>query len=124
MAGSGPAMTRRDLRLEPLLRRALGCLGKFLLHTIALQLRQIVDEQHAIEMIDLVLDAGREQALGVSFMHLAVEIGKSHPSPPLPSHFLILLRALQAGFPAARSFCRGRHAPRSPADSPPGPCRA
>jgi hypothetical protein len=32
-------------------------------------------------MIDLVLDAGGEQALGVLLMHLAVEIGEAHAHP-------------------------------------------
>jgi recombination protein RecR len=34
----------------------------------------VVDEEHAIEMVDFVLQAGREQAIGRDLMGLAVEI--------------------------------------------------
>jgi hypothetical protein len=50
------------------------------------QLREIVHEQHAVEVIDLVLDAGGEQAVGVFLMHLAVEIGEAHAHPRRPLH--------------------------------------
>src|SRR5581483_11625327 len=53
MAGSSPAMTTERATL---LLRALGGLRELLVHAVALQLRQIVDEQHPIEMIDLMLD--------------------------------------------------------------------
>ena len=54
------------------LLRALGSLGELLLHAVALELRQIVDEQHAVEMVDLMLDAGGVEVFGVLFMQLAV----------------------------------------------------
>ena len=34
----------------------------------------MVDEQHAVEVVDLVLDAGGEQAVGLVLVQLAVEI--------------------------------------------------
>src|SRR5580704_5201105 len=79
MPGTSPGMTAerpRDLSLS-LLRRALGGLGEFFQHAVALEHGQIIHEQHAVEMVDLMLDAGREQAIGVFLMHLAVEIGET-----------------------------------------------
>ncbi len=34
----------------------------------------MVDEQHAVEMVDLVLQAGGEQAVGLDLLRLAVEV--------------------------------------------------
>src|SRR5260221_10173593 len=75
LRGSGAKGRRRTSgrRRSGLLRRPLRGLGEFLQHAIALQLRQMIHEQHAVEMVDLVLDAGGEQALGVFLLHLAVE---------------------------------------------------
>src|SRR3974390_973599 len=52
---------------------ALGRLPEFPYHNVALELGDIVDEQHAVSMIDLVLQAGGEQALGFNLMLLAVQ---------------------------------------------------
>ena len=40
---------------------ALRRLLEFLDHPVALELREAIDEQDAVEMVDLVLDAGGEQ---------------------------------------------------------------
>ena len=34
----------------------------------------MVDEQHAVEVVDLVLQAGREQAVGLDLVRLALEV--------------------------------------------------
>src|SRR6185437_14475013 len=60
----------------PLLSGALGGLGKLLQHAVALELRQIVDEQHTVEMVDLMLDTGGIKPFGLFLMHLAVKVGK------------------------------------------------
>src|SRR4051794_5027852 len=52
------AIGEADLLRSGLFGGALGSLGEFLQNAVALQLRKVVHEQHAIEMIDLVLDAG------------------------------------------------------------------
>ena len=39
---------------------ALGGLGELLDHAGALELGNVIDEQHAVEVIDFVLQAGRE----------------------------------------------------------------
>ena len=53
---------KRQLRLHCLLRRLLrlGCLGEFLDDAVALELGDVIDEEHAVGVIDLVLQAGRE----------------------------------------------------------------
>ena len=53
---------------------ALGGFLEFLDHPVALELGDVVDEQNAVEMIDLVLQNGGEQALGqdLAFLPLAV----------------------------------------------------
>src|SRR3979490_2873213 len=98
--GKNPAMTKMRI----LLRRALGGLGKFLQHAVALQLRQIIHEQHAVEMIDLMLDAGGEQILGVFLMPLAVEIGEARAHLRRSLHFLVIFRDRQATFLINRHF--------------------
>ena len=49
-------------------------LGEFLDDAVALELGHMVDEQHAVDVVDLVLQAGRQQALGLDLVRLAVEI--------------------------------------------------
>src|SRR5438105_295042 len=74
-----PCVTFDRWRSRSFRRAQLRRLGKFLGDAIALQFREIIDEQFAVEMIDLVLDAGREQAGRFFFVHLAVEIGVAEP---------------------------------------------
>ena len=105
MPGTRPGMTADD---SAVYSAALGGLGKLLQHAVALQLRQIIHEQHAVEMIDLVLDAGGEQAVGVFLVHLAVEIGEAHAHLRRPLDFLVIFRDRQAAFLVDRQFFRRR----------------
>ena len=57
-------------------------LGEFLHHAVALQPREVIDEQHAVEMVDLVLEADGEQAVGLQFLRLAVAIEVAHAHRP------------------------------------------
>ena len=41
---------------------------------VALELRQVVDEQDAVQMVDLVLQAGREQPVRFDLVRLALKI--------------------------------------------------
>src|SRR5689334_800159 len=95
MPGSSPGMTTE---MKQSLHRALGGLGKLLVHAVALQLRKIVDEQHAVEMIDLVLDAGGIEALSVLLMQLAVEIQEAHTHLRRPLDLLIIFGDRKAAF--------------------------
>ena len=51
-------------------------LGELLEHHVALQAREMVDEQHAVQMVHLVLEADREQAVDLFLVGLAVR----HPA--------------------------------------------
>src|SRR5271165_3619077 len=53
---------------------ALGCLLELLDHPVALELRDVVDEQDAVKVVDLVLEHGREQPLGQHLALLAVAV--------------------------------------------------
>ena len=46
---------------------ALGGFLEFLDHPVALELRDVDDEEKAIEMVDLALQEGGERALGQNF---------------------------------------------------------
>src|SRR6266436_2774703 len=59
-------------------------------------------------MIDLVLDAGGEQALGVFLVHLAVEIGEAHPHLRRPLDFFVIFGDRQAAFLVDRHLLRRR----------------
>src|SRR5262245_66540181 len=56
----------------------LGCppcrLGEFLEHAVALELGQVIDEQNAVQVIDFVLQAGGEEAIGVDLARLSLAI--------------------------------------------------
>ena len=43
-------------------------LGEFLDHSISLELREVVDEEDAVEVVDLVLQHRRQQTLGQNFL--------------------------------------------------------
>src|SRR5262245_11568402 len=79
-----PMKTRRMLLRRGLasLRRFLGRLlrrlGELLDHAITLELGDVVDEQHAVEMVDLVLQAYREQPGSFHFFHFAGEVEVAH----------------------------------------------
>ncbi len=52
----------------------LGCFGEFFDDAVAFELGNMVDEKHAVGVIDLMLQAGREQAFGLDLVCLTVEI--------------------------------------------------
>ena len=53
-------------------------LGEFLDRALAFQPRHVVDEQLAVEMVDLMLQAGGEQALGLDLAALVVAVEEAH----------------------------------------------
>jgi hypothetical protein len=64
---------------------ALGGLLEFLDHPVALELRDVVDEEDAVEVVDLVLQHRGQKALGQDFSELAfaVEGAGAHGGGPL-----------------------------------------
>src|SRR6185312_3645157 len=103
MPGSSPGMTTE---VVVLLLRALGGLGKLLVDAVALELRQIVDEQHAVEMVDLMLDTGRVEALGVLLVQLPVKIEEAHAHLRRPLDLFVIFGDRQAAFLIDRRFLR------------------
>ena len=74
MMRSGKALPHHPLAGR--LARLLGDLGEFLDHHVAFQLRDMIDEQRAVEVIDLVLQAGGQYAgcLQKLFLAIAVDV--------------------------------------------------
>ena len=56
-------------------------LGQAAQDDVALELRQVVDEQQAVQVVDLVLDALGEQAVGLEFTASARPRRGSAPAP-------------------------------------------
>ncbi len=55
-------------------RLRLRRLGELLDHHLAFQARDIVDEQHAVQVVDLVLQASRKQAVGFDDLFFAIAV--------------------------------------------------
>src|SRR5579863_866034 len=72
----------------------------------ALQRRNVVDEQHAVEVIDLVLDAGGEQALGIELADLVLLVEVAHAHRHRPFDVGILLGQRQAALAAYHRLVR------------------
>src|SRR5688500_5267095 len=64
--------------------RGLFCFQQLAQDDVALERGEVVDEQHAVEMVDLVLQAGGEQALrrDLPLLVLMVEIAHAAGSRP------------------------------------------
>ncbi len=60
------AVMQAGIRLERRRRPPFG-LQELAQDDVALQRRQVIDEQHAVKMVDLMLHAGGEQTLGGQF---------------------------------------------------------
>src|SRR5260370_40879278 len=73
-------------------------LGKLLGDAIAFQLRNVVDEQLAIEMIDLMLDTGRKQPGRLLLMGLAIKVGVAKPHCRGPLDLFVIFGDRQAAF--------------------------
>src|SRR5690606_32917249 len=67
---------------------AAGGLGELPHHTVALELGQVIDEENAVEMVNLVLQAGGEQPVRLDLLLLAIEVEIAHPHTGRPLHFL------------------------------------
>src|SRR5258708_39532249 len=86
----------RSRSVLSLLLRFLRCLGELLNDALALELRNVVDEQHAVDVIDFVLNAGGEQAFGVFFVPLAFKVEVSDFGSCRPLDVLMDVRDRQA----------------------------
>ena len=95
---------RMRLPDHPARRAILGELLELLHHHVALQLRDVVDEQHAVQMVDLVLQAGGEQAVGFDLLRLAVAVEILDPDRGRPLDLGIIVRDRQAAFLVDRAL--------------------
>ncbi|OMP13744.1 class I and II aminotransferase [Corchorus olitorius] len=79
-------------------------LFELLLDAIALERRQVVDEQLAVEVIDLVLDAHRQQAVAFQLEGLAVAIQGLDPDPLGTADLFVEAGNRQAAFLVLAQF--------------------
>src|SRR5471030_842021 len=93
------ASPRFSYRLEDLGAFRLGQLAQ---DDVALQRRDVVDEEDALEMIHLVLDDGREQPLGVQLANLVLMVEVAHPDLLGARHVGVMLGQRQASFVVGR----------------------
>src|SRR5690606_36138599 len=78
---------------------------------------QMIDEQDAVEMIDLVLDAGGEQALGLELADLVVVVEIAHADGPRPRPRGARCRSRDRAR-GPRAAAAHRHSARAPKGSP------
>src|SRR3546814_2785819 len=84
---SARGSTRLDrIRNPEFLMPVLLQLQILLQRPIPLERRQVVDEQLAVEMIDLVLDAGRQQVVDLEHERLAVAVQRLDLCDVLAGH--------------------------------------
>src|SRR5271169_273492 len=99
----------RTPRLNPRWRvgRMLGDLDEFLDHPIALQLREIVYEQHAVEMVDLMLQHGRKQVFGEHFLMRAIAVDVAHANARWPLDLPVIFGDGEAALLVRPALVRG-----------------
>src|ERR1700687_388838 len=111
-AKSGVPM--KIMRIVPRMRpdgRLLGGLARrgldeFFLDAAPLQLRKMVDEEDAVDMVDLVLQHAGEQSFGLDFDRAAVEIEKARFDFYRPFHLVGKIGNREAAFLVDRLFVR------------------
>src|SRR5205814_10112347 len=87
--GRGPARSAGRVRWATkssggLQRAAALCLGELFQDHPALQDRDVIDKQDAVQMIDLVLQTGREQSFGLDLADLVLVVEIAQPDCPWP----------------------------------------
>src|SRR5687767_567807 len=65
--------------------------GEFPHYQVAFQLREVIDEQNPVQVVDLVLDADGQKAIGFLFLRLAVVIDIAEPHARRPLHLRIII---------------------------------
>src|SRR3954452_1604669 len=98
MRGGLPQRGGFDRQLSRLQTLLFPLLGELLEDHVPLQAREMVDEQHAVEMVHLVLEAGGAHAVDLFLADLAVEIEPAGADAVRAVHFRILIRHRQAAF--------------------------
>src|SRR5712671_5079930 len=92
------ARARRGRRREAL----PALLVELLANALALQIRQVVDEQLPVEVVDLVLDAHRQDVVVIGLERCAAAILRAQPDLRRALHFIENPRNRQTPFLGAR----------------------
>src|SRR5512144_2465902 len=97
---AGPSAMRTAPAYTPLAGDGLEALrlGQLAQDDAALQRRQVIDEQHPIKMIDLVLDALGEETVRLELPHDVVFVPIADAHPLGPRHLGKLIRKREASF--------------------------
>src|SRR5689334_13494412 len=107
MPGTRPGITtERPCHWDLPRRRALGRLGEFLDHALAFEPRDVIDEQHAVEMIDLMLQAGGKEPARLHLLLSALKVEILDPHLRRPLDLLVELRDREAAFLVDRLLLR------------------
>src|SRR5215210_6219020 len=96
--GPGPAVS------GPLALRGLPELRQ---HPVALELREVVDEQDAVEVVDLVLHAGGEEPVRILLDGRAVEVCVAEAHPVGALHLLVVFGNREAALLVGPRLVRG-----------------
>src|SRR5690349_10062867 len=90
--GAVPMTTRwSGTRAETSGAGAAG-LGELAQDHVALERRDAVDEQHAVQVVDLVLEAAGQETLGRDLLLRPLKVEVAHPHRPRPRHVGVLVR--------------------------------
>src|SRR5260370_1511466 len=73
-------------------------LAEFLQNAVAFEAGQVIDEENPVQMIDLVLDARRENAVRLDFLPFAMAIEVSDADARRPLDLLVIFRDRKAAF--------------------------
>src|SRR5712691_9649668 len=98
-----------SLRNKPSLRRTLRRLGELLEDAVALELGKVVDEQDAVEMVDLVLQAGGEEPIGLDLLRRTLEIEVFYLHLRRAFHVAVIFRDREAALLVGRLLRRRPH---------------
>src|SRR3984957_8334123 len=94
----------RELRLLAFL--LLRLLDEFLDHPVALQLGNMVDEQHAVRVVDFMLQGGRHKPLRLNFLWRSVAIEIAGADARRPLDLFVIFGDRQAAFLVNRLLLR------------------
>ena len=85
---------------------APGRLGELLDHHLALQARDMVDEENTVQVVEFMLEAGCQETVGLQQMLLAVTADMPDGDRRRALHFGIIFGDRQAAFLVDRAFLR------------------
>src|SRR3954452_22168231 len=88
--GAVPMTTRRSGARVGASGAGAAGLGDLAQDHAALERRGAVDEQHAVQVVDLVLEAAGQQPVGRDLLLRPLEVPVAHPHRPRPYHVRVV----------------------------------